>query len=206
MKRSRKFWDRIAARYAARPLKDVGAYEAMLAATAARLSPRDRVLELGCGTGGAAIRLAPEVAAWIATDFSPEMIRISRAKPGAETVDFRVADAHSACAAGPFDVICAFNLLHLVDDLPGLLDQIHEALRPGGLLIAKTWCFAEVKPGIRALFRILRLFRLFPPVQMLRTTELEAALAKAGFQIIDQQVFGRYAQNPYMISRRADQG
>ena len=74
-----RFWDRVAERYAARPIKDVASYEAMLADVASRLTASDRVIEIGCGTGGAAIRLAPGVSQWKATDSSPEMVRIARA-------------------------------------------------------------------------------------------------------------------------------
>ena len=59
MPRPIRFWDRIAKRYAARIIKDPAAYEAMLADAAGRLRPTDRVLEIGCGTGSIAIRLAP---------------------------------------------------------------------------------------------------------------------------------------------------
>jgi ubiquinone/menaquinone biosynthesis C-methylase UbiE len=61
------FWNHFADRYAARPIKDVVASEAMLADVAARLRPGDRVLEIGCGT---AIRLAAGVSTYVATDFS----------------------------------------------------------------------------------------------------------------------------------------
>lgn len=55
--RQQKFWNRIAGRYAARPLKDVALYDAMLSDVASRLKCSDRVLELGGGTGGTAIRV-----------------------------------------------------------------------------------------------------------------------------------------------------
>ncbi|TVP71817.1 MAG: class I SAM-dependent methyltransferase [Rhodobacteraceae bacterium] len=200
--RHRKFWDRIAERYAARPLKDVPAYEAMLTATAARLTTTDRVLELGCGTGGTGIRLAPGVAEWIATDFSPEMIRIASAKPGAERVSFRVAEARDALRDAPFDAICAFNLLHLVDDMPTLLHDIAASLRPGGVLICKVWCFAEIRTSLRLFFRILRVLGLFPATQMLGRAEVLQALDQAGLELVADEIFGAYAQNPYLVARR----
>ena len=79
--KNQRFWNRVAARYAARPLKNVTAYEAMLADVASRLKDTDAVLEIGCGTGGTAIRLSAGVAQWTATDFSAEMVKIAKAKP-----------------------------------------------------------------------------------------------------------------------------
>jgi SAM-dependent methyltransferase len=199
--RNRKFWNRIAERYAARPLKNVAAYEAMLEDVAARLKPSDRVLEIGCGTGGTAIRLAPGVAQYTATDFSTEMVRIARAKPFEGNLDFRVADAASAFDGGPFDVICAFNVLHLVEDLPDALARIHANLKPGGLLISKTWCFADLRLRVRMLFPILRLVGLFPFVTALGEARLRQALSDAGFEIEAARVFGDYPQNPYLVAR-----
>jgi len=200
--RQQRFWNRFAARYAARPLKDPAAYEAMLAAVATRLTPAGRVLELGCGTGGTAIRLAPSVREWVATDFSAEMIRISCAKPGAEAVRFIVTDAATAFDGGPFDVVCAFNLLHLVDDLPALLDRAYATLTPGGVLISKTWCFGDLPLGMRAVFFVLRQVGLFPSALSLRGADLRHAMRASGFEIIEDRCFGSYPQNPYIVARK----
>lgn len=200
----RRFWDRIAPRYAARKLSDPAAYEAMLAATSTRLSTSDRVLELGCGTGGTAIRLAPGVAEWTATDFSAGMIRIAAAKPAPANLTFRIASAEEALSRGPVDAVCAFNLLHLVPDLPGTLTAIHAALRPGGLLICKVWCFADVALSLRLLFAALRPLGLFPGMTYVSEKSLHAALRAAGFEIVDQRVFGTRPQNPWIVARRPD--
>jgi cyclopropane fatty-acyl-phospholipid synthase-like methyltransferase len=200
--KSQKFWNRFAERYAARPLKNVPAYEAMLADVAARLNPADKVLELGCGTGGTAIRLAPGVAQWIATDFSSEMVRIARAKPGADKVTFAVTDASNAFDGGPFDVICAFSVLHLVEDLPAILGRIHTHLKPGGLLICKTWCFADMRLSLRLLFRALHLFGLFPTSQLLSEADLRAAISNARFEIVEKRVFGEHRQSLYIVAQR----
>ncbi|MGY6409809.1 MAG: class I SAM-dependent methyltransferase [Alkalilacustris sp.] len=200
--RSRRFWNRVAPRYAARPLRDVPAYEAMLAAIAARLSRGDRVLEIGCGTGGTAIRLAPGVASWLATDLSAEMVRIARAKPAGPTVHFEVADAAEALGRGPFEAVCAINVLHLVEDLPGTLAQIHAGLAPGGQLIARVWCFGDLPAQWRVLFRVLQALRLFPGVLLLRQTALREALGHAGFEIVEERSFGSRPQNPFVVARK----
>ncbi len=200
--KQRKFWNRVAGRYAARPLKDVAAYEAMLADVASRLKSTDRVLELGCGTGGTAIHLAPGVSHWTATDFSSEMIAIARAKPAGKNLDFVVADAEHAFDGGPFDAICAFNVLHLIEDHPSTLAQIFANLQPGGLLISKTWCFADMPLRLRALFSLLRVFGLFPAVTALSLPGLRECLLNSGFEIVDERVFGKYWQNPYIVARK----
>jgi ubiquinone/menaquinone biosynthesis C-methylase UbiE len=203
--KNQRFWNRIAARYAARQLKNVPANEAMLADVASRLKDSDTVLEIGCGTGGTAIRLAPGVAQWTATDFSAEMVKIAKAKPSDGNIRFVVSDASNAFDGGPFDAICAFNVLHLVHDLPEMLNRIHAHLKPGGLLISKTWCFADMKRWVRALFRVLRVFGLFPFAAPLGATRLRQAIRDAGFETVDERLFGNYPQNPYIVARKAGQ-
>ncbi|MDT8853625.1 class I SAM-dependent methyltransferase [Paracoccaceae bacterium Fryx2] len=204
--RDQKFWNRIARRYAARPIKDVAAFDAMVADAASRLRASDRVLEIGCGTGGTAIRLAPGVAAFTATDFSAEMVRIAAAKPGPANLRFVVTDAEHAFDGGPFDAVCAFNVLHLVGDLPGTLALIHAHLQPGGLLISKTWCFADMGLKLRLLFRVLHAFGLFPAAAALSVAQLTQAFHDAGFDIVDQRTFGAHRQNPYFVARRPTYG
>jgi SAM-dependent methyltransferase len=200
--RARAFWDRVADRYAARPIKDVPAYEAMLADAARYLGPEDRVLELGCGTGTMAVRLAKGVQHYRATDFSARMIAIARAKPAPESLEFQVSSAETAFAGGPFDAICAFNLLHLVDDMHALLAQVHDTLPPGGVLISRTWCFAELPLPFRGLFAMLRLVGLFPPVTWLRGADLRRAITASGLVIEVDKTFGTRPQNPFIVARK----
>lgn len=201
------FWNRFATRYAARPIKDTAAYDALLADVAGQLRPTDHVLEIGCGTGGTAIRLAPLVASYRATDFSDQMVRIAREKleqaaPSPKTLRFDVASAETALEGGPFDAICAFNVLHLVDDLPGLLRDLYRNLKPGGLLISKTWCFADLGHRPRLLFGALKAVGLFPPAASLTEAQLRQLLQAAGFGIVDHRVFGTRRQNPYLVLRK----
>ena len=202
--KQQKFWNRIAGRYAARPLKDVAAYDAMISDVASRLNSGDRVLELGCGTGGTAIQLAPHVSHWTATDFSAEMIKIAQDKPAGANLTFKVADAENAYDGGPFDVICAFNVLHLVEDQPATLAQIFTNLKPGGLLISNTWCFADLKFKYRLLFRALQFVGLFPAVQPHGVFALRKSIIDAGFEITGERIFGKHPQNPYIAARKPE--
>ena len=78
--RKAAFWDRIARKYAADPIADLAGYEATLRRVQDFLSPAYDVLELGCGTGTTALRLAPFTWQMLATDVSAEMIAIAQEK------------------------------------------------------------------------------------------------------------------------------
>ena len=137
-----RFWDRTSRKYAMGAIADQAGYERTLERTRALLGSGDRVLELGCGTGTTALRLAGDVKSYLATDISAGMIAFANEKYAADPIPalvFRTAtaEAHTPDAA-PFNAILGFNYLHLVRDLPGTLRRIHVLLAVGGFFISKT--------------------------------------------------------------------
>lgn len=190
-----RFWDRAARKYAADPIADPGGYERTLEATRAYLKGSDCALEFGCGTGTTALHLAASVERIIATDLSPEMIAIAREKAaaqGIENVSFEVGTfADAPWPAGTFDVVLAFNVLHLVAPLPDALSAVHRLLRPGGVFVSKTPCLKNMNPAIRALVPLMRLAGKAPATVAFFTVDaLEAAFVTAGFEIVER---GRHA-------------
>ena len=201
------FWDRIAPKYAKQPIKDPLAYAEKLNAVEALLKPTDTVLELGCGTGGTAISLARNVAEYTATDISPAMIGIAEGKgkaAGANNLRFAVGDAADMAANGPFDVVLAFSLLHLVEDVAAVLASVVSQLRPGGLFVSKTVCLGEANLALRGLVKVLGSFGFVPRVTQLSRFQLEALIQDAGFQIETIRHFGSNQRNPFIVARRSD--
>ncbi|MFD2173727.1 class I SAM-dependent methyltransferase [Rhodobacter lacus] len=199
-----QFWDRVAERYAARPLKDPAAYEEMLVEVGGWLQPGDRVLEIGCGTGSTAVRLGGTVERWLGTDFSAEMVRIAQAKEAPEGVSFMQASAETEHDEAPFDAICAFHILHLLPDAPATLAALRRQLVPGGLLISKTWCLRDFNPLMRMIFPILRARGYMPEIRQIRARELRAMLTDAGFVLQGERHFGTHRHSRFIVARRAE--
>lgn len=103
-----------------------------------RLRPEDVVVELACGTGRYSALMAPKVAAVTATDQSPRMLELAKAKLAAfETVTVQRADATSTgLAEGSFDLVVMANLLHVVPDPSKVMAEAARLLTPGGRAIA----------------------------------------------------------------------
>jgi len=211
MTQAAAFWDAIAEKYARDPIGDVGAYEYTLDRTRSYLRPDDHVLELACGTASTALLLAPEVAEYDATDISPEMVRIGREKlagspiPGL-SISVGGADL-SGFDNGSFDVVMAFNALHLIPDVDAALRSIRSGVRDGGLFISKTPCLADMpgaakRTAIRAAVPVMQWLGKAPkPVHFLRIAALEAAVTKAGFEIVEAGNFPAKAASRYIVAR-----
>ncbi len=206
---SARFWDRMARRYAARPIADTAGYERTLERTRHYMKPTDQAIEFGSGSGATALKLAPAVARYVATDFSPAMIAIGEAKAkaeGARNVTFQVATPSSTPDAGAsFDVGLAFNVLHLMPGLAGELKAIHRLLKPGGLFISKTPCIKEMSALIRAVVRPMQWVGLAPAVVFFTAGELEREIAAAGFDIVESDRHGtKPKQEPriFIVARK----
>lgn len=203
---AQSFWDRIAPRYARKPVDDPDAYEQKLLSVGSLLRAQDRVLEIGCGTGTTALRLAPGVAHYTATDSSRAMVEIAEGKLAPKTpenVTFFRADACEQVRGAPFDAICAFSLLHLVDDVPTVLAAVYAQLKPGGLFLSKTVCLGEASPSIRFLVLMLTALRLAPRVTPLSRADLLGQFARAGFEVERTTHFGKKSMSPFIVARKS---
>lgn len=204
-----KFWDGIAPKYARTPISDQESYEYTLRRTASYLKASDRVLELGCGTGSTALKLAGSATHITASDFSSAMLEEGRrkaAEQGVENVSFALAGA-SAPPEGPFDAALAFNLLHLVEDLDDVLAVIRDSLKPGGLFISKTFCTPEQGGslkyyGIRTMLPLMQLIGKAPYVRFLTAPEWDRAVERAGFTLVERECYPKKDARRYIVARR----
>jgi ubiquinone/menaquinone biosynthesis C-methylase UbiE len=189
-----RFWDKIARKYANDQIKDMAGYERTLERTRGLLKPADTVLEIGCGTGSTALRLAPSVARMVGTDVSSEMISIAREKAtaeGCQNLQFTVAAAsHGRGADQSYDAVLAFNVLHLIADRPATFANIRRLLKPDGLLISKTPCLAEMTALIRLAVPVMQRIGKAPYVSFFSGSEIEVEIAAAGFTIIERARHG----------------
>jgi len=118
------------------PRDDLDAYEALIAELGCR-----SVLDIGCGTGELAVRLAARGLDVTGVDPAGASVAIARAKPGAETVrwvDGQVADVL------PLQVDVAIMTANVAQVFVGedewleVLRAARASLRPGGHLVFET--------------------------------------------------------------------
>ncbi|MDQ3031526.1 MAG: class I SAM-dependent methyltransferase [Myxococcota bacterium] len=202
------FWNGIAEKYARRPVEDPDAFERKIAITKSRMSPRDVVLDVGCGTGSLALRLADSAAHVHGLDLSSEMIRIARDKTRAalvENVTFHVGafdDAFTAIEGESLDGVCAYSLLHLVDDRSAALERMYRLLKPGGFFVSSTVCLSESWVPYAPLLHVMRWLGRAPRVSFLARRTVEDEVRRAGFVDVAQPDVGADPMIAFLVASK----
>lgn len=96
-----------------------------------------RVLEVGCGTGFTtyALREALPTATITASELHSRGLAYARKRHG-DSVEFIQMDARHVHLRNALDLVGAFDVLEHIADDQGVIAQIEQALKPGGVLIA----------------------------------------------------------------------
>ena len=87
-----------------------------------------------------------------------------------------------------FDVILAFNLLHLLEDTEAAMKRINELLRPDGLFISKTPCIKESRLLPMLVFVISKVIRI-GNIKCFTIKGLKELMTNEGFEIIDTHIY-----------------
>lgn len=166
-----------------------------------------RVLDVSCGIGTVAERLARRGWSVVALDAIGHLVGVARRhhRDSGLSLSFHHADLARVPppVGGPFDVLVSMHTLYWHPDPAALLSACRQALRPGGHAVFLTYTrparvthtFAELRrhrgwgPACRALRWLLptALFDAFRAVEprYLSRTEFTAALGEAGFEILE---------------------
>ncbi|TQV89587.1 class I SAM-dependent DNA methyltransferase [Aliikangiella coralliicola] len=192
MDHSPKFWDRVAAKYAKRPIADEASYQKKLETTRQHLQPDMELLELGCGTGSTAIIHSPYVKHIHAIDISSKMLAIAEEKVTTKSID-NITFEHSTIdeyignnqsgIAKKWDAVLALSVLHLVSNKEEVIASVYKMLKPGGLFVTSTACLGDTMKFFKVIAPIGKFFGFMPLVKIFTAKELEDCFMAAGFEI-----------------------
>jgi ubiquinone/menaquinone biosynthesis C-methylase UbiE len=204
------FWNKLAEKYSRQPLTNPDAFERKIEVTKSRMRPNHVVLDIGCGTGTLALRLAPSAAHVHGLDLSSDMLRIAEGKARAQAVPnvtFHVGpfdESFTTFADESLDGICAYSILHLVEDRVAALKHIHRLLKPGGFFVSSTVCLAESRVPYGALITMMRWVGKAPRVVSLFTKRtLEDEIRATGFVDLVQPDVGAAADLAFIVGTKA---
>jgi SAM-dependent methyltransferase len=110
--------------------------------------PGERILDLGCGEGLDAARIAEAGAEVVGFDLAAD--RIDRARRAWPQIRFEVADASDFAFDGAFDAVYSNAVIHWVKPTERLLACVRKALKPGGRFLFETGARAGLGSIIEA--------------------------------------------------------
>lgn len=145
------------------------------------------VLDIGCGTGRHALRMATEGARVTGVDFSGSMLEEARRKSGAGAVRFVVHDLHEPL---PFErefdlAVCGLVLEH-IRNLDAFYESVRGVLKKGGRAVFSLMHPVMFLRGTQARFTDPHSDRLIEVDSWPHSvSDLVMAGNRAGFQLLD---------------------
>ena len=181
----------------------------------------ERVLDLACGTGIVARRVAPMVGVGgrvVGVDINPGMIEVAQAQPAPEgaPIEWRQGDALTLdLPDGAFDVVLLQQGLQFFSDRPAGLRQMRRVLADGGRVVLAVWqgydrhplyealADAEV-PYLNELGVNVTRAEVAAPFSLGGADELRTLLTDAGFrdiEIASRSIEARFATPDRFVER-----
>lgn len=180
------YWERHARNYDASMRWTLGRpMPRMLELTSDAVQGKGKVLEVAAGTGIVTVAIAQSSDSVIATDYAAAMVESLELRvrdAGLKNVTCEQADIYSLpYSAGEFDAVVAANVLHLVPDLATAIQALRSVIKPGGVLVAPTFCHDETKTS----WLVSRLLAVsgFPGHRRFTMRSLRGALEENGLKI-----------------------
>lgn len=122
-----------------------------------KISPRDKILDAGCGMGGSSLYLAKKFSASVTgitlSQKQVDMATQSAGQDRIENVSFKVEDALSLASFpdNSFDIVWSLESCEQFYDKQMFIQQAFRVLKPGGRLMLATWCSgADEYAGLHA--------------------------------------------------------
>jgi SAM-dependent methyltransferase len=175
-------YDQLAATYA----RNRQVHSGVLSALRARgSSPRQLVLEVGCGTGNYLIALC-QTTGWSGMGIDPSAQMLAVAQARVPTIPFRQGRAERLPVLdAEFDLIFSVDVIHHVQDRLSYFAEAFRALRPGGTICTVT----DSDEVIRRRRPLASHFPETVAVELARYPEVAGLCAEmkaAGFTAIEQ--------------------
>ncbi|MEO3973473.1 methyltransferase domain-containing protein [Streptomyces sp. CAU 1734] len=174
-------------------------------------APGRRLLDVGCGTGRPALRIARATGARVSgISVSDEDIALARTRADAAGlaghVDFRYADARALpFGTASFDGAWAIESMMHIADRTAALTEIARTLRPGSPLVVTDVLLRSPVTG-EAAELVRRTCRAFGSPALPEPAELRTALGRAGLEVVEFGDIGEHVRPTYQAFADAFDG
>ena len=207
MNKSEQFWDKQAKDFTDQEQRTKLSENKDFITTLKYLNIGDTVLDYGCATGIISNAIADKVKEIHAIDISSKMIEIAKRKADENHID----NIHYAQATifderyqkESFNVILAFRILHMLEDIQTVTHRINELLKPGGFFISVSACMGDKKSLLGILVFLASKMRIVPlHINMFKLQELQGIITSGGFQIVEYERMNDKVSHYCIVARK----
>jgi ubiquinone/menaquinone biosynthesis C-methylase UbiE len=204
--KERRFWDRFANYYDSFINKVFRkSYSFILQTIESDLNLNHDVLEIGTGTGIISFKICSKVFSIVATDISPEMVRVAKQKllkTKIKNIDFQVQDSYNMTLKDKsFDIVIASNLLHLLYDPEKPINEVKRIMKDNGTFIAPTLCAGESAKS-KVIASIIGTLSGFKVVNKWSINEYKNMLTSNGFIITRSVIINDKIPLAYVVMKK----
>lgn len=207
MDKDEKFWDRQANDFINHEKNTQLDKNKDFITTLKYLDRDDIVLDYGCATGIISNALSDRVKEIHAIDISSKMIEIARNKADELDID-NVTYTHATIfderyKDESFNVILAFRILHMLEDINSIVSRIHGLLKPGGTFISVSACMGDQKTPLSILLYLASRLKIVPQhINLFKLPELQSIITNTGFDIVEYEKMDDKVPHYCIVARK----
>jgi len=188
IEKEKKYWDKLSPGYDRFMEKHWRIYwSSLLDKISNDVDAGDTVLEVACGTGLVALKVAERASKVSGIDISAPMIDEAKKKmreKGVDNVEFFVEDAYSLHFGNDvFDTVICNNAIQNMKYPQKALAEIKRGLKPGGRFIGTVVGFGEAP-----IFTIFKPFIKLPVFHKFNLDEMADMIRNSGFSIVNKEI------------------
>ena len=192
IEQEKKYWDKLSPGYDRFIEKYWSIYQSSLLDKISNdVNVGDTVLEVACGTGIVALKVADRASKVSGIDISAPMIdeaEKKRREKSIDNVEFLVEDAYSLHFGNDaFDTVICNNALQNMKYPQKALAEIKRVIKPGGRFIGTIAGIGEA-PILKMLFTIFKPFIKLPVFHKLNLDETADIIRDSGFSIVNKEI------------------
>jgi len=206
LKRSEKFWDRMSKNFDKPKKKKDQKLPKTVRYSEKYLNENDTVLDFGCATGKITIDISNYVKQIYGIDLSSKMIEIANKKvheQNLKNIYFQQSTIfNSKFEDESFNVILGFNILHLIENGPKVLERIHRLLKLDGIFISATPCLHDNNVFLRTVLNFVSKLKVIPYIKSLSFLDLEKLISDGKFEIIQNINISQSIPNHFIVAKK----
>ncbi|MGI9311212.1 MAG: class I SAM-dependent methyltransferase [bacterium] len=154
------------------------------------------ILDVGCGDGELAEKIAALGCSVVGIDSSSEMVATAKGRG----IKAQVLDAQKMNFDHQFDAVFSNAALHWMKDADAVIRNVHAALKPSGRFCAEFGARNNIRAVLAAIYAQLKKADLngddYNPWYFPSGAEYRSKLEKNGFEVIELDVFERPTRLP----------